>query len=219
MYVSVNQFDNLRWKTTFDGRRALMEDDLWLKTSFYGRWPLLKDDLRWKTTLDWIQPSMEDNLQWKTTFIGGQLCIKRFLDIPPLQSFLEAPPLMLIYLLFYFIANTRVYFSSVQLVLFYFVANTTSWTERNHTWVLLSSSSYHGEHWPPSCMVAPIHLIYLQTHSTAPVYSTPPLTCSLLHALSAALVLTCPHCYQVDRTHSASQTCNGINNLGFKWSV
>ena len=121
---------------------------------------------------------------------------------------------MLIYLLFYFIANTRVYFSSVQLVLFYFVANTTSWTERNHTWVLLSSSSYHGEHWPPSCMVAPIHLIYLQTHSTAPVYSTPPLTCSLLHALSAALVLTCPHCYQVDRTHSASQTCNGINNLG-----
>ena len=118
---------------------------------------------------------------------------------------------MLIYLLFYFIANTRVYFSSVQLVLFYFVANTTSWTERNHTWVLLSSSSYHGEHWPPSCMVAPIHLIYLQTHSTAPVYSTPPLTCSLLHALSAALVLTCPHCYQVDRTHSASQTCNGIN--------
>ena len=21
----------------------------------------------------------------------------------------------------------------------------------------------------------------------------------------------CPHCYQVDRTHSASQTCNGIN--------
>ena len=42
--------DNLRWKTTFDGRRPLMEDGLQWKTTFDGRRPSMEDDLRWKTT-------------------------------------------------------------------------------------------------------------------------------------------------------------------------
>ena len=50
--------DNLRWKTTFNGRR-----------------PSMKDDLQWKTTIDGRGPSMEDDLRWKTTFNGRRpLC-------------------------------------------------------------------------------------------------------------------------------------------------
>ena len=43
------------WKTAFDGRQLLMEDDLWWKTAFDGRWPL-EEDLAWY------------NLWWKTAF-------------------------------------------------------------------------------------------------------------------------------------------------------
>ena len=46
-----------KWKTTFDGRR-----------------PLVKDDLRW------IQPLVEDNLWWKTAF-GGRIplgCVQKW---------------------------------------------------------------------------------------------------------------------------------------------
>ena len=39
-----------RQRTTNNGRRSFMEDDLW-----------------WKTTFDRRPPSMKDNLQWKTT--------------------------------------------------------------------------------------------------------------------------------------------------------
>ena len=62
--------DDLWWKTTFDGRRPSMEDDLRWKTTFDGRRPLMEDDLWWKTTFDGRQPLMEDTLWWKTTFDG-----------------------------------------------------------------------------------------------------------------------------------------------------
>ena len=56
--------DDLRWKTTFGGRRPMLEDNLWWKT------PLVEDDLRWKTTFGGRRLSVEDDLQWKTTFGG-----------------------------------------------------------------------------------------------------------------------------------------------------
>ena len=59
--------DDLWWNTTFDGRRPLMEDDLWWKTTFDGRQPLMEDNLWWKTTFDWRHSFMEDDLWWKTT--------------------------------------------------------------------------------------------------------------------------------------------------------
>ena len=66
--------DNLWWKTTFDGRRYLIEDDLW-----------------WKTTFDGRQTLMEDHFWWKTTFDGRQITIngrwpKKKKEIPPPQK-------------------------------------------------------------------------------------------------------------------------------------
>ena len=51
--------EDLQWKTTFDGRRP---DDLWVKTTFGGRRLLVEDNLRWKTTFGGRQPSVEDDL-------------------------------------------------------------------------------------------------------------------------------------------------------------
>ena len=60
----------LWWKTTFDGRWSLTEGDLWQKTTFDGRWPLTEIDLWRKTTFDKRQPLTEDNLWQKKTFDG-----------------------------------------------------------------------------------------------------------------------------------------------------
>ena len=49
------------WKTTFDGRRPLMEDTLWCKRTFDKRRPLLDDDPLSKMTFDGRRPLMEDN--------------------------------------------------------------------------------------------------------------------------------------------------------------
>jgi len=57
-------------KTTFDGRRHLMEDDLWQKTTFDGRRHLMEDDIWWKTTFDGRRPLTEDDFWRKTTFDG-----------------------------------------------------------------------------------------------------------------------------------------------------
>ena len=62
--------DDLRWKMTFNGRRPLMEDDLRWKMTFNGRRPLMEDYLWWKTNFDGRGPLMEDDLWWKTTFNG-----------------------------------------------------------------------------------------------------------------------------------------------------
>ena len=85
--------DDLQWKTTFDGRRPSMEEDLRWKTNFDGRRPLMEDDLQWKTTFDGRRPSMEDDLPWKTTFQGRQPLIeclvyylKKNLTTPHLDS-------------------------------------------------------------------------------------------------------------------------------------
>ena len=62
--------DSNWWKTTFDGRQPLMEDNLWWKMTFDERRPLMEDELWWKTTFDGRQPIynslMEDTLWWKT---------------------------------------------------------------------------------------------------------------------------------------------------------
>ena len=62
--------DTLRCKTTFGGRRNLVEEDLWRKTTFSGRRPLVEDNLQWKTTLGGRRSSVEDDLCWKPTFGG-----------------------------------------------------------------------------------------------------------------------------------------------------
>ena len=49
-------------KTTYDGRRPAMEDDLWWNMTFDGTRPSLEDDLRWKTTFAGRRPLMENNL-------------------------------------------------------------------------------------------------------------------------------------------------------------
>ena len=48
------------------------------KTTFNGRRPSMEDDLRWKTTFDGRRPSMEDDLPWKMTdgrMWGGGGCL------------------------------------------------------------------------------------------------------------------------------------------------
>ena len=56
--------DSNWWKTTFDGRQPLMEDDFWWKKTFDGRRTLMEDNLRWKTTniqqFDGRHPLMKD---------------------------------------------------------------------------------------------------------------------------------------------------------------
>ena len=64
--------DDLWWKTTFDWRPPLTEDDIWRKATFDGRWPLTKDDLWRKMIFDGRGPLTEDDLWWKTTFYGRQ---------------------------------------------------------------------------------------------------------------------------------------------------
>jgi len=64
----IHFYSKLEWKTNFDGRRPLTEDDLWRKTTFDGKRPLTEDDLWWKTTFDGRQPLTEDDLWRKTTF-------------------------------------------------------------------------------------------------------------------------------------------------------
>ena len=54
-------------KTTFDGRKPLMEDELWWKMTLDGRSPWMEDNLGWKTTLDGRLPLMKDGLGWKMT--------------------------------------------------------------------------------------------------------------------------------------------------------
>ena len=53
---------------TFDGRRLLMEDNLWQKMISDERGPLMEGDLWWKTTFEGRQPLMEDNICWRTTY-------------------------------------------------------------------------------------------------------------------------------------------------------
>ena len=48
--------DGLWWKTTFERRQPLIEED------FDGRHPLMEDDILWKTTFDGKQSLMEDDL-------------------------------------------------------------------------------------------------------------------------------------------------------------
>ena len=43
------KWKNLKWKTTSNGRRPQMEDDLTYKTTSNGKWPQMKDNLKWKT--------------------------------------------------------------------------------------------------------------------------------------------------------------------------
>ena len=82
-------------KTTFDGRRPLMENKFWQEMTYERRRLLTEDDLWRKTTIDERRPlteddlhiagrhmaldknendpKEEDNLQWKTTFDIRQL--------------------------------------------------------------------------------------------------------------------------------------------------
>ena len=68
------------WRTTFDGRGPLMEDNFWWKMTFDGMQTLMEDALLWKMTFDGRRPLMErrplmgrqpltgDNLWRETTF-------------------------------------------------------------------------------------------------------------------------------------------------------
>ena len=72
--------DDLRLKTTFGGRRPLMEDNLWWKTTFDGRRNLMEDNLPWKMIIDGRWPLKEDKLWWKATFDGRCLWWKITFD-------------------------------------------------------------------------------------------------------------------------------------------
>ena len=63
------------WKTTFDGRRPSVEEDLQWKTTFGGRRPSVEDDLWWKKTYGGKRPSVEDDFWWKTILA---CCLVRF---------------------------------------------------------------------------------------------------------------------------------------------
>ena len=43
-----------------DGRRPVIEDDLWCKTTCEGRHPLFEDNLWWKMTFDGGRPLIDD---------------------------------------------------------------------------------------------------------------------------------------------------------------
>ena len=70
--------NNLQWKTTSkQGKRMSFFMLIFLKkirsTKVFlvnGRRPLVNDDLWWKTTFGGRRPSVEDNLLWKTSFGG-----------------------------------------------------------------------------------------------------------------------------------------------------
>ena len=68
--------DDLCLITTLDGRRPLMEGDLWLKTIFNGRWMGSFD--RWRITLYEWWPFMEDDPRWKKArkFVFSLVCAK-----------------------------------------------------------------------------------------------------------------------------------------------
>ena len=76
--------DDLWWKTTFHGRRPLIEDNLWWKMTSDGRWPLrrplMKGDLWWKRTNDGRRPLTEDDLWWKMTLMEDDLWCKMTFD-------------------------------------------------------------------------------------------------------------------------------------------
>ena len=55
-------------KMTYDGRRFMMDDDLWWNTTYDGRQLMMEDDLWWKTTYDGRRLMMEDTLWWKMTY-------------------------------------------------------------------------------------------------------------------------------------------------------
>ena len=42
------------------------------KTTFDERWPLMEENIQWNSTFDGRCPSMEGNLQWKMTLIDGK---------------------------------------------------------------------------------------------------------------------------------------------------
>ena len=62
--------DDLWRKTSFDGRQPSKEDDFWRKMTFDGRLHLTEADPWRKTTFDRRQPLMEADLWRKTTFDG-----------------------------------------------------------------------------------------------------------------------------------------------------
>ena len=68
--------DDIRWKTTYDGRRLMMEDNLWWKTTYDGRRFMVEDDLWWKTSYEGRLLMMEDDLGWKMTYDGRRLIME-----------------------------------------------------------------------------------------------------------------------------------------------
>ena len=58
-----------RRKTTFNGRRPLMEDDLRWKMTFDGRRPLKENNLWQVMAFDRWQTLTEDDIWWKTTSV------------------------------------------------------------------------------------------------------------------------------------------------------
>ena len=56
------QTDQLLWKTWFDGRQPLMEDNLCWNRKLEKRLPWIEDGIHCNTTFDGRQPLMEVNL-------------------------------------------------------------------------------------------------------------------------------------------------------------
>ena len=58
-----------KWKTTFSGRRPLVEDNLCWKITFGGRWPSVENNFWLKTTFCGREPVVEDNLDFISFYV------------------------------------------------------------------------------------------------------------------------------------------------------
>ena len=59
--------EDLKWKTTSNGRRPQIEDYLKWKTTSIGKPTQIEDELKWKTTSNGRPTQMDDNLKQKMT--------------------------------------------------------------------------------------------------------------------------------------------------------
>ena len=75
----MQSFIDLQWKTAFDGRWPLVEDDVWWKATCDGRWPLMEEDLWYMTdNLDWWKTIEFIYRLWKMKLKRSQLSLRQF---------------------------------------------------------------------------------------------------------------------------------------------
>ena len=83
-------------KTTFGGRRPLVEDNFWWKMIYSGRLPAVEEKLQWKITLGGRRPLVEDNLEdyqrWKMNISGRRPSLDPCMLPTPLRGIFFVDP-------------------------------------------------------------------------------------------------------------------------------